>query len=100
MMLKENSGMPPPRISSSPRTPVGSLWMVTLAGLPMTFFGGLSLTALLNCFTFSSFAEIQIVERNFRPDLAHQVQRQVFADEGHQQSEQLGQQNNPALEKI
>src|ERR1700690_1862415 len=32
MRLKENSGMPPPRISSNPRTPVGSLRIVSLAG--------------------------------------------------------------------
>src|SRR5665213_2772726 len=32
MMLKENSGRPPPRISSRPGTPVGSLLIVTLFG--------------------------------------------------------------------
>ena len=33
MMLKENSGRPPPRMSSRPRTPVGSLRIGTLPGL-------------------------------------------------------------------
>src|SRR5688572_30976350 len=39
MILKENSEMPPPRISSSPRTPVGNLWITTLAGGRAAFFG-------------------------------------------------------------
>src|ERR1700720_2554571 len=33
MILKENSGRPPPRISSRPGTPVGSLFIVTLPGV-------------------------------------------------------------------
>jgi len=38
MMLKDNSGMRPPRISSRPGTPVGNLRIVTLAGWLTTFF--------------------------------------------------------------
>ena len=67
--------MPPPRISSSPRTPVGSLRIVTLAGWLTTFLGWVSFAALFCFFMFASFAEIQIVEGNFRPHLAHQAQR-------------------------
>ena len=62
-------------ISSSPRTPVGSWRMVTLSGLLMTFFGWVSFATLFCLFIFSSFAEIQIVEWNLRPDLAHKAQR-------------------------
>ena len=35
-----------------------------------------------------------------RPDLVDQPPRQTFSDESHQQSEQLGEQNNAALENL
>src|SRR5688572_33319448 len=96
MMLKENSGMPPPRISSSPRTPLGSFWIVTLIGWRLAFPGSPGTLDLLFIFIFGSVfifaaaaillcvAKIQIVQGNFRPDLADQAQRQINADEGHQ----------------
>src|SRR5581483_3454609 len=90
MMLKENSGMPPPMISSRPRTPVGNLWSVTLAG-PMTFFVDLRLAG-------SFFISSPYINGQFRPDFGHQPQRQIFADESHQKSEQLGEQYNSTLE--
>src|ERR1700678_1045549 len=42
MILKENSGRPPPRISSRPGTPVGSLFIITLScalKLPLLLLG-------------------------------------------------------------
>src|ERR1035441_10456565 len=40
MILKENSGRPPPTISSRPETPVGSLFIFTLSWL-LTLFSRL-----------------------------------------------------------
>ena len=46
--------MPPPMMSSRPRTPVGSLRIVTLAGWLTTFFGSLRLAASFGFFIFIS----------------------------------------------
>src|SRR5450432_4736338 len=100
MTLNENSGMPPPRMSSSPRTPVGSWRIATLAGLLTAFFDGEDLAALFCFCMFCLRAGIQIVERNFLPDIAHQARGQTGADEGLQQSKQLGQQNDLAFAKF
>ena len=77
MMLNEYSGSPPPRISSRPGTPVGSFRIVTRS---------------------SALMVVPRLGRPFRPwrvgpRVAHQAQRQGFADERHQQPEQLGHHN-------
>src|SRR5450631_1125455 len=48
----------------------------------------------------TSVSEIDIVGRKLRPDLGHQAQRHKRADEGHQQSQQLSQQNDLAVAKF
>src|SRR4030095_4260533 len=80
MMLKENSGTPPPRISSRPRTPVGSFRIETLAGLPAAFLGALRLAALF-CFFIFLLAGNQVIPERLRPHVFHQTQRQRLANE-------------------
>jgi hypothetical protein len=48
----------------------------------------------------TSGAEIQIVERNFWPDLTQQARRQGRTDQGNQQPKQVGQQNDSAFEQF
>ncbi len=79
MMLKEYSGRPPPRISSRPGTPVGSCRMVTR-----------SLDLVLACSWSSLDSSMLFVQRCVGPSLAHQAQREGFADESDQQPEQMG----------
>jgi len=74
MMLKENSGMPPPRMSSRPRTPVGICRIVTLAGWLTAFVVSLPLSASYWGLIVISFTKIQIVEGQFRPHVAHDPQ--------------------------
>ena len=62
LLSKNPKGIPPPTMSSSPRTPVGSLRIVTLAGRLTAFFGSLSLAASFCFFIFISFTKIQLVE--------------------------------------
>ena len=82
MMLNEYSGRPPPRISSRPGTPVGSFRMVTLS------------SALIILPRLP--ASIPAMDAS-RPGVTHEAQREGFADEGHQQSEQLGHDNDSRL---
>src|SRR6266850_1284830 len=90
MMLKDNSGMPPPRISSRPGTPVGNLRIVTLAGWLTTFFRSLRLVESFFAFIFVSIRKTQNVEEQCRPCLANQLHHQIFANESPEQFEQLG----------
>src|SRR5579859_561046 len=59
MILKENSGRPPPRISSRPGTPVGSFFIITLSCT-------LKLSSLLGN---------AAVEDDVRPHILYQPQR-------------------------
>src|ERR1700690_1069922 len=74
MMLKENSGRPPPRISSRPGTPVGSLLIFTLFGLIMIALA----------------PRFRIQDRKTRPRIQHQTKRKGFSDKRPQQVEQFG----------
>src|SRR5687768_12328470 len=64
--LKENSGRPPPRISSSPGTPVGRRRMATLSGIFLCLLG-------------------VRVGKGRGPCLSQQTGRERFPDEGDEQ---------------
>ncbi len=81
MMLKEYSGRPPPRISSRPGTPVGSCRMITRPCRLILFWRAHEVASILL---------MLFVQRCVGPSLAHQAQREGFADESHQQPEQMG----------
>src|SRR5450631_2804747 len=71
MMLKENSGRPPPRISSRPGIPVGNFLIVTFScGTMITFSPGLCRR-----------------KRQIRPCGDYQTQHKIFSDQGDKQSE-------------
>jgi hypothetical protein len=66
-----------PQLAVSPRTPVGILRIVTLAGRLTTFLGSLRSGASFCFFILISTCSntIKIAEGQFRPDLVHQLQR-------------------------
>src|ERR1019366_6200129 len=74
MILKESSGRPPPRISSSPGTPVGNLLIFTLLSWGIFVFSrGFRIR---NCYA--------------GPHPGHDAQCHAFPDERRQQPKQLG----------
>ena len=75
MTLKENSSRPPFRMSSNPGIPVGTLRIATFADLPTAFFTIVAGPALFFVFMGSFNEEFGIVQTDFRPYLAHHVQR-------------------------
>src|SRR5688572_21348294 len=86
MMLKENSGRPPPMMSSRPRTPVLS-WLI------FTFSGGRSIVAdraaaVFLVFIRVSWSKVEVVQ--FGPDIPQQAQRERGTDECYEQPEQFG----------
>src|ERR1700678_3860964 len=81
IILKENSGRPPPRISSRPGTPVGSLLIFTLSCRVM----------------IASPPGFRIEDREIRPHIEHKSKRKGFSDELRKQAEQLGDQLDARL---
>jgi hypothetical protein len=70
-MLNENSGSPPPMISSRPRTPVGS-WRILTFPCRLAFFAAVR-RLLLGSLIALAFSKIEVV--HIRPDIVHQLQR-------------------------
>src|SRR5688572_16971466 len=92
MMLNENSGSPPPRMSSRPRMPVGSCRMVTLSDT-LIFFPALRAEAV------AAFTKPPLKTRvdNAGPNIVQHPQRQSRSDESHQQAQQFRHQRDFAL---
>lgn len=81
--------MPPPMISSRPRTPVGRLRISTLAAVLAPGFGSLRGTAFFRLLNFSlwlkSFLlEVQILDGHPQPQTLQEMQGHSRADEGYE----------------
>src|SRR6185312_3740667 len=92
-MLKENSGKPPPNISSKQGTPVGSFRISTLSDRLAAFPVGWPPVGLAFLAMVLLRFGIQVASRNLRPCFLYQSNCEGLADEGHQQPDQLTDEN-------
>src|SRR6202050_1938566 len=84
MMLKENSGRPPPRISSRPGIPVGSLLIFTLS-----------------CWVMIAIPPgVYVEDQKTPPHIEHQTKFKGFADERRKQPKQLGNEYGARLQVL